>query len=686
MSDINVTVTNAGATKVDVSNGAAFNATVGTGGNVKVSVGTISPGDATIVSGTVAIGKTATLAAGSAATVANVGTPYAAVLDFGIPVGKAGADGVTPTISVGKVSTLSAGSSATVSSSQSGGTVTLDFGIPQGEPGETGGGGADLSDDSPEPLGAASAGVSLEASRSDHVHELPTAEALGLATVATTGSYADLSGAPDGVSLSDATPEPLGVAVPGNASAASRADHVHPVPSAADIGALDADSVIDGGDYVGVIVSGGSGSVQITAQPQNRTVSLSAAQETTASLPSGSWLQLSYADSSWYLTPANGSTFAASADGISWTTRTGLPAVGAWRRIQYQDGVYATQTGNTIATSSDAETWAGATYANSAGALFGAGGVWLRGTTGGVFSSTDATNWTQRLTLAGSSTSKYFTYAGGVYLLVDWTAGLYGSANGTTWTSLAAMTFSGSVVDHQQAAVSFGSDVFFVPNNKAFLYRINAAATTAAVVSLPNNNGTIRQVATDGTTLVVYRSYGSTNAAELWSSTDGATWTLRLSATIAGGGAGGRLYYAADRFVFVDAYDQVSRYWTSTSGTTWTEAARTYSSAAANTSWIESGVYGSHVGGAFATLAVGASSGVASFQVSAYLAGGTLSYQWERSTDSGTTWAALSGETAATLSLAGLTTGENGYRYRCVVSASGATPATSNAATLTVTS
>jgi hypothetical protein len=79
--------------------------------------------------------------------------------------------------------------------------------------------------------------------------------------------------------------------------------------------------------------------------------------------------------------------------------------------------------------------------------------------------------------------------------------------------------------------------------------------------------------------------------------------------------------------------------------------------------------------------------GSASFSVSASATlGGTLSYQWQRSTDDGANFSDLSGETASTLSLSSLTLSSQGYRYRVVVSASGgATPVTSSAATLTVT-
>lgn len=55
----------------------------------------------------------------------------------------------------------------------------------------------------------------------------------GLATVATTGAYGDLSGRPtipDATPLSDATPQAPGTAAAGTASSAARGDHVHALP------------------------------------------------------------------------------------------------------------------------------------------------------------------------------------------------------------------------------------------------------------------------------------------------------------------------------------------------------------------------------------------------------------------------------------------------------------------------
>jgi len=82
-----------------------------------------------------------------------------------------------------------------------------------------------------------------------------------------------------------------------------------------------------------------------------------------------------------------------------------------------------------------------------------------------------------------------------------------------------------------------------------------------------------------------------------------------------------------------------------------------------------------------------AASGAATFSVTATVspAGGTLTYQWQKSDDAGTTFSNVSGATSATLSLTSLTNGsDHNDQYRVIVSAVGAAPVTSSAATLTV--
>jgi hypothetical protein len=80
----------------------------------------------------------------------------------------------------------------------------------------------------------------------------------------------------------------------------------------------------------------------------------------------------------------------------------------------------------------------------------------------------------------------------------------------------------------------------------------------------------------------------------------------------------------------------------------------------------------------------GCTGGNASFNVVA--AGAGLTYQWQISTDGGTVWNNISGQTTATLNLTNVTAGMNNNRYRVIVTGSCAGPVTSASATLTVSS
>jgi hypothetical protein len=75
--------------------------------------------------------------------------------------------------------------------------------------------------------------------------------------------------------------------------------------------------------------------------------------------------------------------------------------------------------------------------------------------------------------------------------------------------------------------------------------------------------------------------------------------------------------------------------------------------------------------------------GSTSFSVTA--TGGPITYQWQRSIDGGLTYTNISGATAATLNVSGITLSMSGYRYRCVLNAAPCVGATNSvAAILTV--
>lgn len=78
--------------------------------------------------------------------------------------------------------------------------------------------------------------------------------------------------------------------------------------------------------------------------------------------------------------------------------------------------------------------------------------------------------------------------------------------------------------------------------------------------------------------------------------------------------------------------------------------------------------------------------GAATFDVTASVNSGSLTYQWQKKESTGTRWVNVSGATSASLALTGLTNAaDNNDQYRVVIgSDSGAKKVTSNSATLTV--
>jgi hypothetical protein len=114
--------------------------------------------------------------------------------------GTPGAAGANASVTVGSTTTGAAGSSAAVTNSGTAQNAILEFTIPQGITGATGATGAQ------GPIGP-------------------------------TGPQGPIGPPGEAANLSTATPQSLGTASPGSDTEASRSDHVHPLPSAAQVGA-----------------------------------------------------------------------------------------------------------------------------------------------------------------------------------------------------------------------------------------------------------------------------------------------------------------------------------------------------------------------------------------------------------------------------------------------------------------
>jgi hypothetical protein len=640
---------------------------------------------------TITVGSVSTLAAGSSATVVGASSNNGANLSlaFGIPAGATGATGVTPTITA-TTTTLSAGSSATVTATPSdgGSKVSLAFGIPRGADGAAGsGGGATLSDSTPSALGTAAAGTSTTASRSDHVHAVPVISYASLTNVPST--FAPSTHTHTASQVTDFTTA-AAAAAPVQTVAGRTGDVVI---STTDVEGLSESlasvnvDVIDGGDYVGVVVEP-TPSITITAQPANRSASVNSANEVASTLPSGTWGAVSRAYDKWFVAghqTTQADYVATSDDGVSWTRKIGLPNAGLWSAVQYANGVYATQAGNTVAYSSDLTNWSSSTITFSRGSVFGAGGKFVRATQTGLFFSNDAATWAQGATFSSQSGSMSFAYSDGKWFAADYNQGLRVSTDGATWS---AIGFGGSGRSIENA-VTFGGKQYI---GQYFSGGVTYSSGTWGGTSFPGSsvNGYGCQFATDGTVLVVY-SY----AGKIFSSTNGTTFVERTLPISLITGRRGHLLHANGKFVLVMAQEITSSgsfttnpgtiYFTSSNGIDWTQATRTYPSYGSSFVLFDGGYYATQSGGAFSYLQIGSSTAFAAFSVSAFFSGNTLAYQWQSSTDAGTTWSNVSGATSVTLSLSGLTTADNGKRYRCILSATGVASVTTNSATLTVT-
>ena len=136
------TTTGAAGTSASVTNVGTTSAAVF---NFVIPRGDTGATGATGTAATIAAGTTTTGAAGSSATVVNSGTSSAAIFDFTIPRGDTGATGATgatgtaATIAVGTTTTGAAGTAATVTNVGTSGAAIFDFSIPQGAGVITGG-------------------------------------------------------------------------------------------------------------------------------------------------------------------------------------------------------------------------------------------------------------------------------------------------------------------------------------------------------------------------------------------------------------------------------------------------------------------------------------------------------------------------------------------------------------------
>jgi hypothetical protein len=715
MSNITVNVTSAGAANVAVSNGSTVNATVGNGGVVNVALGTISPGNATVVSGTLTINSTTTLAAGSSAYAKNVGTAYAASLDlgipagpvtlvsvgntttlaagsnatvssvtngtnltlaFGIPSGANGINGVTPSFAIGNVTTGAAGSSASVTATATNGgaNVTLDLTIPRGDPGSSGSNGTNgtsitLSSATPANLGTASAGTSNLAARADHVHSLPVINYANLSNVPTNfptnttlvnglnSSYSGINHGHNYVTALNNLTGALTLAAGSNVSLTTNGSTL----TLSSVGGLGANDVIDGGDFVGEIVA----SITFVNQPQSVTVNLG---QTLA----------------W----ANGTNTS------RYLLQSGNAALGLQLVSNGQTANIATY--SNLASAADATTTVAnlslyntplATVSLASNGTRSLIQIWQDN--GGIATETlrsdDGATWS-RLTVPRPSR---FIAAGAL----GWVADVYGdtgvaltSADGLSW-STRSLPFSSAEGDYSRWRFAVGSSaiVGVCGDSTRIARSANGAAWSSVTVGTSASMGNVAYGA--GRFVALGSRVGGSSGDSAYTSSDGSTWS-RANLPTAGYD---KITFVNNRFIALRAgsggTDATTDAAMSTDGSTWSlqtlSASKLWRSAVYAGRYAVSDYAGST--GVALSIASEPAAGSANLTVSATAStGATVGYQWQRSTDAGTTWANVANATTQALSLVNITLPDGGTRYRVLATATGVPSATSSTALLTV--
>jgi hypothetical protein len=217
--------------------------------------------------------------------------------------------------------------------------------------------------------------------------------------------------------------------------------------------------------------------------------------------------------------------------------------------------------------------------------------------------------------------------------------------------------------------------VAVAPSSNVAAYSTNGVSWTSATPPVATG---LRDIAHGGGLYVAIstnRSYVTTN---------GVSWTSGNLPT----SDYARVVYEGGRFVATSSFDSTDIA-TSVDGITWTLGTLPSSQL---WRWVAyaGGYYAALPGsqlsaGQNLAIAAVATNGSANFTASAATSGGgAISYQWQSSTDAGTTWSNVTNATSSQLTLTGLTTASSGTRYRAVASATGAASANSQSATLTV--
>lgn len=583
------------------------------------------------------------------------------------PAGPTGGPGPYTTVKTGTVTTGAAGSSAKIDTVTSDGTVTLNFTIPRGYDGTS-----NLGDETPQPLGVANAGSAIVAARADHVHPLQVVSYTALTNVP--GSFTPASHTH---AISEV--QNLQAVLDGKQAAGSYATLVNGlVPSSQLPGFVD--DIVEAANYAALPATGEAGKLYVAVDTRklwrwsgSGYVEIASSPGSTDSVTEGStnlYFTTVRAAAAAPVQSVNGKTgnVTIEAGGIAWSsaptstttvTKSGNLSYDAdflyvandtnqWRRTSLEDWAtpaitISVQPSNQTAISGAATFSVTASATQNAELLY----QWQRqaGGTGG---------WTN--------------IAAGLSATLDLVDLSYAANNGDKYRvviSSGAAGTGGTAVNGWLPAVV----VELTPT--ATLTSGEATLTVSAAISIITQPQSVSLTnGTSATFSVSATTPGSGLSYQWQSSPDGTNWTNINSANSASYSLSGITETAYDGYryrcvVSSSGYDDA------------TSAAATLDVAPITVTSQPTSRTGTPVAGTTPNYS-------ASFSSAATSPAGVPTLQWEVSTDGGTTYSDVSGETSSSLSLTGLTSADSGKRYRAKFQRSGWNTVRSNAATLTV--
>jgi spore germination protein GerM len=242
---------------------------------------------------------------------------------------------------------------------------------------------------------------------------------------------------------------------------------------------------------------------------------------------------------------------------------------------------------------------------------------------------------------------------------------------GSTWSNLSGATGSTyntgattTAMDGHRFRCVVSNGVSPDATSNAAILAVSTAPIPPSITSHPANqsviapNGATFSVTATGTAPLSYQWQRSTNGGSTWSNLSGAAGSTYNTGTTTTAMDGHRFRCVVSNGVSPDATSNAAILAVSTA-----PVPPSITSHPANQSVIAPN------GATFSVTATGTA---------------PLSYQWQRSTNGGSTWSNLSGATGSTYNTGATTTAMDGHRFRCVVSNGVLPDATSNAATLAV--